>query len=83
MCDDAGQLMSVDEVVSCMRAEKFKPNCALGTSCSLPQSSGHSPTCSQVLLGFLVRHGYLTSENEPRFLEINQRLHGGFDIERW
>jgi len=30
MCD-AGQLMSVDEVVSCMRTEKFKPNCALGT----------------------------------------------------
>jgi len=38
---------------------------------------------SQVLLDFLVRHGYLTAENEPRYLEINQRLHGGFDIERW
>jgi len=38
MCDDAGQLMSVDEVVSCMRAEKFKPNCGLGTSCFSPQA---------------------------------------------
>ena len=37
----------------------------------------------KVLLDFLVRHGYLTSENEPRYLEINQRLHGGFEIERW
>ena len=37
----------------------------------------------QVLLEFLVRHGYLTPENEPRYLEINQRLHGQFDIERW
>ena len=26
------QLMSVDEVVSCMRASEFKPNCALGAS---------------------------------------------------
>lgn len=37
----------------------------------------------QVLIDFLVRHGYLTPENEPRYLEINQRLHGNFDIERW
>ena len=44
---------------------------------------GYLSACSQVLLDFLVRHGYLTSENEPRFLEINQRLHGDFDIERW
>jgi len=50
---------------------------------SRPKPSDHSSTCSQVLLDFLVRHGYLTAENEPRYLEINQRLHGGFDIERW
>ncbi|KAH9984843.1 NUDIX hydrolase domain-like protein [Russula vinacea] len=40
------------------------------------------PYC-KVLIDFLVRHGYLTPENEPRYLEINQRLHGQFDIERW
>jgi hypothetical protein len=43
----------------------------------------HSSACSQVLVDFLVGHGYLTSEIEPGFLEINQRLHGRFDIERW
>ena len=43
----------------------------------------HLSACSQVLIDFLVRHGYITSENEPRFLEIIQRLHGRFDIERW
>ena len=48
-----------------------------------PSRRCHSYACSQVLLDFLVRHGYLTSENEPRFLEINQRLHGCFDIGRW
>jgi len=30
--------MSVDEVVSYMRAEKFKANCGLGTSCFSPQA---------------------------------------------
>ncbi|KAI9436816.1 NUDIX hydrolase domain-like protein, partial [Russula earlei] len=48
------ELMTIDEVVSRMRAGEFKPNCAL------------------VLIDFLVRHGYLTAENEPRYLEINQ-----------
>jgi hypothetical protein len=37
----------------------------------------------QVIIDFLVRHGYLTPENEPRYLEINQRLHGNFEIDRW
>ncbi|KAI0279549.1 NUDIX hydrolase domain-like protein [Russula aff. rugulosa BPL654] len=41
------------------------------------------PNCALVLIDFLVRHGYLTPENEPRYLEINQRLHGKFEIERW
>jgi len=41
------------------------------------------PNCALVLIDFMMRHGYLTPENEPRYLEINQRLHGQFDIERW
>ncbi|KAN0109057.1 NUDIX hydrolase domain-like protein [Russula decolorans] len=41
------------------------------------------PNCALVLIDFLVRHGYLTPENEPRYLEINERLHGKFEIERW
>jgi len=41
------------------------------------------PNCALVLIDFLVRHGYLTPENEPRYVEINQRLHGQFDLERW
>lgn len=38
---------------------------------------------SQVLIDFMVRHGHLTPENEPRYVEITQRLHGQFDLERW
>jgi hypothetical protein len=38
---------------------------------------------SQVLIDFMVRHGHLTPENEPRYIEITQRLHGQFDLERW
>ncbi|KAI0292906.1 NUDIX hydrolase domain-like protein [Russula brevipes] len=46
--------------------------------------AGHfKPNCALVLIEFLVRHGYLTPENEPRYLEINQRLRGQFDLERW
>ncbi|KAI9438326.1 NUDIX hydrolase domain-like protein [Lactarius indigo] len=41
------------------------------------------PNCAVVLIDFMVRHGHLTPENEPRYLEITQRLHGQFDLERW
>ena len=74
--------MSVDEVLSCMRAGEFKPNCALGAS-SFSFLGIALTVASQVLIDFLVRHGYLTPENEPRYVEINQRLHGQFDLERW
>ncbi|KAN0136962.1 NUDIX hydrolase domain-like protein [Lactarius tabidus] len=41
------------------------------------------PNCAVVLIDFMVRHGHLTPENEPRYIEITQRLHGQFDLERW
>jgi 8-oxo-dGTP pyrophosphatase MutT (NUDIX family) len=33
------------------------------------------PNCSLVVLDFFVRHGILTNENEPDFIEIISRLH--------
>lgn len=33
------------------------------------------PNCALVVLDFLIRHGYLTTENEPNFIEIVSRLH--------
>lgn len=33
------------------------------------------PNCSMVLIDFFIRHGVLTPENEPDFLEISARLH--------
>ncbi|KAH7883002.1 NUDIX hydrolase domain-like protein [Phlebopus sp. FC_14] len=39
--------------------------------------------CAMVVVDFLIRHGYLTPDNEPDFLEIQTRLHGRFDYERW
>lgn len=33
------------------------------------------PNCALLLLEFLVRHGYLTSQNEPDYIEIVARLH--------
>jgi hypothetical protein len=43
----------------------------------------HRTYALQVLIDFMVRHGHLTPENEPRYTEITQRLHGQFDLERW
>ncbi|KAG9001010.1 hypothetical protein FRB94_005034 [Tulasnella sp. JGI-2019a] len=39
------------------------------------------PNCAIVLLGFFIRHGIVTPENEPNYLEIWTRMHGrhGFD----
>ncbi|KAI0787007.1 NUDIX hydrolase domain-like protein [Abortiporus biennis] len=39
--------------------------------------------CAVVLIDFMIRHGYITPDNEPDFLEIITRLHGRFDYERW
>jgi len=33
------------------------------------------PNCALVVLEFLVRHGILTAENEPDYVEIVARLH--------
>ncbi|KAI0089397.1 NUDIX hydrolase domain-like protein [Irpex rosettiformis] len=41
------------------------------------------PNCAGALLDFLIRHGLLTPDNEPDFLEIQTRLRGRFDYERW
>ncbi|GBE83384.1 NUDIX hydrolase domain-like protein [Sparassis latifolia] len=39
--------------------------------------------CALVLVEFMIRHGYLTLEAEPEFLEIITRLHGRFDYDKW
>ncbi|KZT50785.1 hypothetical protein CALCODRAFT_525823 [Calocera cornea HHB12733] len=33
------------------------------------------PNCGAVIIDFMIRHGYLTAENEPNYLEIITRLH--------
>jgi 8-oxo-dGTP pyrophosphatase MutT (NUDIX family) len=33
------------------------------------------PNCALVVLDFLIRHGFLTTENEPNLIEIVSRLH--------
>ena len=68
-----------------MRAGKFKSNCGLG---SLRRVSRFKLSLLLIYMstssaGFLVRHGYLTSEIEHAFVETNQRLHGRFYKERW
>ncbi|KAF3936133.1 hypothetical protein ABW19_dt0200607 [Dactylella cylindrospora] len=38
------------------------------------------PNCSAVLLDFFIRHGIITDENEPNFIEIYARLHRRFEF---
>jgi len=41
------------------------------------------PNTALVLLDFMIRHGYLTPEDEPDYQEIVTRLHGRFEYEKW
>lgn len=33
------------------------------------------PNCALIMVDFLVRHGYITPENEPKFLQLVTRMH--------
>jgi 8-oxo-dGTP pyrophosphatase MutT (NUDIX family) len=35
----------------------------------------YKPSCALVLIDFLIRHGFITAENEPNFAEIISRIH--------
>lgn len=41
------------------------------------------PLICVVVIDFLIRHGYLTPDNEPDYLNIVTRMHTRFDQERW
>ncbi|KAG7787058.1 hypothetical protein KL910_003720 [Ogataea haglerorum] len=43
--------------------------------CDLVKSGQFTPTCSGVIIDFLMRHGYLVPENEPHYIELAARLH--------
>jgi hypothetical protein len=81
-----------DGVYSLCRSMRSLRVCMRKSSSRIVPLVRCSPCCLQarciltylkVLIDFMVRQGYLTPENEPRYLEITQRLHGQFDLERW
>ncbi|KAL5497787.1 hypothetical protein ACEPAH_2718 [Sanghuangporus vaninii] len=41
------------------------------------------PNCALVLIDFMIRHGHITPETEPNYLEIVTSLHGRFDYALW
>ncbi|KAG7820904.1 hypothetical protein KL928_000988 [Ogataea angusta] len=43
--------------------------------CDLVKSGQFTPTCSGVIIDFLMRHGYLLPETEPDYIELASRLH--------
>lgn len=54
---DSFNLLSLEETITAIERDQFKPNCAL------------------VMTDFLIRHGYITPENEPFYLEIVNKMH--------
>ncbi|KAI0342516.1 nudix hydrolase 20 [Trametopsis cervina] len=41
------------------------------------------PNCAAALIDFMIRHGEITPDNEPDFMEIITRLHGRFNYDQW
>ncbi|CCF58595.1 hypothetical protein KAFR_0E04450 [Kazachstania africana CBS 2517] len=39
------------------------------------QNNEFKPNCGLILVDFLIRHGYITAENEPNYIEIVCRMH--------
>lgn len=39
------------------------------------QNGEFKPNCALVMIDFLVRHGYITTNNEPRYLELSNKMH--------
>lgn len=39
------------------------------------QNKEFKPNCGLVMVDFLIRHGYITAENEPNFIAISNKLH--------
>lgn len=54
------ELLSLEQVLSELRAGNFKANCGL------------------ILVDFLVRHGYITTENETNYVQVVSHLHRAF-----
>ena len=80
------QLLPVNQVIEKMREALFKPNCAVGTyntSLFLHTDPNATHYLNLVLIDFFIRHGYITPDTEPNYVEIITRLHGRFDHERW
>jgi hypothetical protein len=36
--------------------------------------------CAMTWMAFLIRHGHVNAENEPRLMEIEARLHRKYDL---
>lgn len=53
------QLMRVQEVISILHDDP----------------TAFKPNCGLIIVDFLVRHGFVSAETEPNFIEITTRCH--------
>jgi len=55
--------------------------CGLDDCVSKMKARRFKPNCALVIVDFLIRHGYITPEQEPHYFEISTRIHGRMSFE--
>ncbi|KAI9142424.1 NUDIX hydrolase domain-like protein [Paraphysoderma sedebokerense] len=53
--------------------------CTVTETIELLRSGEFKPNCAIVLLDFLIRHGFITPENEPNYLKLVNGIHRNLD----
>ena len=66
-----------------MKAGLFKANCAVGEFPMRHFPCSRSEPPHPVVIGFMIRHGFITADNEGYFLDIVTRIHRRFDFESY
>ena len=66
-----------------MKAGLFKANCAVGEFSHVAFHSPRSESPHPVIIDFMMRHGFITPDNEGDFLDITTRIHRRFDFESY
>ena len=67
-----------------MKAGLFKPNCAVGELSPTSRATfAFFLNPHPVIIDFMIRHGFITPDNEGDFLDITTRIHRRFDFENY
>jgi hypothetical protein len=72
--------MTLAEIVPKLHAGMFKANCALSKMGSIISTIFRLMSFT-VIVDFMIRHGFITPDNDPHYAEIVGRTHRNLDFE--